>query len=116
VCRSHVTYQDEEEIIQILTLFCRLFLPFSVISGIFGMNNLDTPVEASWGWVMGGTGIVCAVLFVVLCIYFFLSRPKFDDLEVLSFDGEGEAKERSLLRVDNFHLETEMADFMNESA
>lgn len=59
----------------IVSIAGAVVLPFTVISGIFGMNNADLPSDTSWGWVIGGTGIGCAALMIIIIVVFFCTRP-----------------------------------------
>lgn len=57
------------EAMRILTIFATLFLPATLISGIFGMNTIKTPVvEHPWGfWIIL---IFMAVTLMTFLIYF----------------------------------------------
>lgn len=59
----------------IATVGGAIFLPFTIVSGIFGMNNSDTPIGTSWPWIIGGTGIGCFVLICLLVFIFCATRP-----------------------------------------
>lgn len=89
--REHKDFIDREkerraskqrDILQVvLSLAGAVLLPFTIVSGIFGMNNSDTPVQISWGWLIGGTGIFSVATFALLWLLYACAKPDFSDLE-----------------------------------
>ena len=106
--RARQIARRSERVQIIISIAGSLFLPFSVVSGIWGMNNVSTPINASWGWVLGGTGIVCGFLFVLIGIYFYVTRPRFND--TISSEIQVDEEEDEQLEEDIREWQLERAD------
>lgn len=53
-----------------------MVVPYAVIGSIFGMNNADLPVDASWGWLIGGTSMVSGLLCVLVIVGYLRVRSR----------------------------------------
>ncbi len=85
----------------ILSLAGAVLLPFTVVSGVFGMNNADLPVNASWGWLIGGTGIFSAIVFVILWITYQRTKVKPEAVAV-AVNTEHEAEDDTFDSMDSY--------------
>lgn len=63
------------EIMKVLTVVATLFMPLTLISGIYGMNvvrGMWPPVDASWSF----SAIIAAMLFIAAWMIWFFKRRK----------------------------------------
>lgn len=58
------------------------FVSFTVITGIFGMNNVDIPTSIPYGWMLGVAGFVSALMIIFFVLLYVLMGRKANELEL----------------------------------
>lgn len=68
-----LSYQKNNEVVRLLTIFSVFFLPLNFIAGVYGMNFLFMP-ELSWK--LGYAFALCLMAIVVIVIYLWFRRKR----------------------------------------